>query len=94
MQDGVHTLLEVNQGQVTKTACAFALGKPTWQVDNCSLRMGRGEAQLRQISHDIEALTGNLNEIQMRTTLQSTLLHIEAGLHADVPYETVSESCL
>jgi len=68
MQDGVHTLLEVNQGQ----------------VDNCSLRMGRGEAQLRQISHDIEALTGNLNEIQMRTTLQSTLLHIEAGLHADV----------
>merc|ERR1712166_154964 len=43
-----------------------------------------GEAQLRQISHDIEALTGNLNEIQMRTTLQSTLLHIEAGLHADV----------
>jgi len=68
MQDGVHTLLEVNQGQ----------------VDNCSLRMDRGEAQLRQISHDIEALTGNLNEIQMRTTLQSTLLHIEAGLHADV----------
>ena len=30
MQDGVHTLLEVNQGQVTKTACAFALGKPAW----------------------------------------------------------------